>query len=239
MVIKFVFNRIGTRFRKQCRRKSSQSWCGELFSGRYLDEYFASLWAHGTRTKPIWSLGNSECIIFFRGITCCSTHRCTPAQGKHPGLIQAKAYTLDSRFTRIFSRYQFTLTSSRYLLTESCRNDDVKCHMKKILLKIFHYAMPINLSASSSPDNRMCFSLIIRVSSLTLDILSLQLGLPGDCQLEFVNGGHGIKNPLAIEGQRQAVVGRDEERTTRPTPGKVRISLIKLETINPSRKPQQ
>lgn len=27
--------------------------------------------------------------------------------------------------------------------------------------------------------------------------LCLQLGLPGDVALEFVNGGHGIKNPLA------------------------------------------
>lgn len=27
--------------------------------------------------------------------------------------------------------------------------------------------------------------------------LSSQLGLPGDIALEFVNGGHGIKNPLA------------------------------------------
>jgi len=25
------------------------------------------------------------------------------------------------------------------------------------------------------------------------------LGLPPDLQLEFVNGGHGIKNPLAVE----------------------------------------
>ncbi|XP_074109187.1 uncharacterized protein LOC141533955 isoform X2 [Cotesia typhae] len=48
--------------------------------------------------------------------------------------------------------------------------------------------------------------------------LQQRLGLPGDCQLEFVNGGHGIKNPLAIEGQRQTT--RDEERTTRPPSGK-------------------
>ncbi|XP_066582214.1 transcriptional regulator ovo-like isoform X2 [Prorops nasuta] len=49
--------------------------------------------------------------------------------------------------------------------------------------------------------------------------ITQRLGLPGDCQLEFVNGGHGIKNPLAIEGQRQAAT-RDEERTARPPPGK-------------------
>lgn len=29
--------------------------------------------------------------------------------------------------------------------------------------------------------------------------LNLQLGLPAEVQLEFVNGGHGIKNPLAVE----------------------------------------
>ncbi|KAL0100465.1 hypothetical protein PUN28_019655 [Cardiocondyla obscurior] len=46
------------------------------------------------------------------------------------------------------------------------------------------------------------------------------LGLPSDCQLEFVNGGHGIKNPLAIEGQRQAAATRDEERTNRTPPSK-------------------
>lgn len=31
------------------------------------------------------------------------------------------------------------------------------------------------------------------------NILELQLGLPPEAKLEFVNGGHGIKNPLAIE----------------------------------------
>ena len=38
---------------------------------------------------------------------------------------------------------------------------------------------------------------------LTENLFSLlsviQLGLPAEVQLEFVNGGHGIKNPLAIE----------------------------------------
>lgn len=48
-----------------------------------------------------------------------------------------------------------------------------------------------------------------------------QLGLPNDCQLEFVNGGHGIKNPLAVEGQRQPGTNRDEERTNRTPPSKV------------------
>ncbi|XP_024940731.1 transcriptional regulator ovo isoform X1 [Cephus cinctus] len=51
-------------------------------------------------------------------------------------------------------------------------------------------------------------------------VLQQRLGLPGDCQLEFVNGGHGIKNPLAIEGQRQAAATRDEERANRPPAGK-------------------
>ncbi|XP_050466877.1 transcriptional regulator ovo isoform X3 [Cataglyphis hispanica] len=50
--------------------------------------------------------------------------------------------------------------------------------------------------------------------------LSQRLGLPNDCQLEFVNGGHGIKNPLAVEGQRQAGANRDEERTNRTPPSK-------------------
>lgn len=50
--------------------------------------------------------------------------------------------------------------------------------------------------------------------------LSQRLGLPTDCQLEFVNGGHGIKNPLAIEGQRQATATRDEERANRTPPSK-------------------
>lgn len=56
-------------------------------------------------------------------------------------------------------------------------------------------------------------------------MILLQLGLPGDCQLEFVNGGHGIKNPLAIEGQRQAAATREEERAARPPPGKVNVIL--------------
>ncbi|XP_051173001.1 transcriptional regulator ovo isoform X2 [Leptopilina boulardi] len=50
--------------------------------------------------------------------------------------------------------------------------------------------------------------------------VSATLGLPGDVPIEFVNGGHGIKNPLAIDGQRQTTTIRDEERAVRPPPGK-------------------
>lgn len=39
----------------------------------------------------------------------------------------------------------------------------------------------------------------------------LQLGLPTEVQLEFVNGGHGIKNPLAVENTHGRV--REEEKT--------------------------
>ncbi|XP_046431568.1 uncharacterized protein LOC124185154 isoform X2 [Neodiprion fabricii] len=53
-----------------------------------------------------------------------------------------------------------------------------------------------------------------------VNVLQQRLGLPGDVQLEFVNGGHGIKNPLAVEGQRQAAATREEEKTARPAPGK-------------------
>lgn len=56
---------------------------------------------------------------------------------------------------------------------------------------------------------------------LTCLLIGSQLGLPNDCQLEFVNGGHGIKNPLAVEGQRQPGVNRDEERPNRTPPTKV------------------
>ncbi|TGZ47084.1 Protein ovo [Temnothorax longispinosus] len=56
--------------------------------------------------------------------------------------------------------------------------------------------------------------------SQRVGVLQQRLGLPSDCQLEFVNGGHGIKNPLAIEGQRQAAATRDEERTNRTPPSK-------------------
>lgn len=49
--------------------------------------------------------------------------------------------------------------------------------------------------------------------------LSQRLGLPNDCQLEFVNGGHGIKNPLAVEpGQRPPGTNQEEERTSRTPP---------------------
>ncbi|XP_011298896.1 uncharacterized protein ovo isoform X2 [Fopius arisanus] len=50
-------------------------------------------------------------------------------------------------------------------------------------------------------------------------VLQQRLGLPGDCQLEFVNGGHGIKNPLAVDGQRTPTT-REEERAPRPAAGK-------------------
>ncbi|XP_072756014.1 uncharacterized protein [Anoplolepis gracilipes] len=56
--------------------------------------------------------------------------------------------------------------------------------------------------------------------SQRVGVLQQRLGLPNDCQLEFVNGGHGIKNPLAVEGQRPPGNNRDEERTNRTPPSK-------------------
>lgn len=50
-------------------------------------------------------------------------------------------------------------------------------------------------------------------------ICALQLGLPAEVQLEFVNGGHGIKNPLASQ---EPVIGgrpgsRNEDTKTKVT----------------------
>ncbi|KAG5683462.1 hypothetical protein PVAND_012740 [Polypedilum vanderplanki] len=37
------------------------------------------------------------------------------------------------------------------------------------------------------------------VADVKINVLQQRLGLPAEVQLEFVNGGHGIKNPLAVE----------------------------------------
>lgn len=59
--------------------------------------------------------------------------------------------------------------------------------------------------------------------SILIVFFFFQLGLPGDCQLEFVNGGHGIKNPLAIDGQRQpAAITREDEKPPRVVSSKVK-----------------
>nr|CAG4634641.1 EOG090X020Y [Alona affinis] len=54
-----------------------------------------------------------------------------------------------------------------------------------------HSSMSVDQS-----DNESVSNLQVRVSVLQQRDISLQLGLPSDAPLEFVNGGHGIKNPL-------------------------------------------
>lgn len=39
------------------------------------------------------------------------------------------------------------------------------------------------------------------------------MGLPAEVQLEFVNGGHGIKNPLASQETVRQTTTRSEEKT--------------------------
>jgi ovo-like protein len=50
---------------------------------------------------------------------------------------------------------------------------------------------------------------------MIFSLLLLQLGLPAEVQLEFVNGGHGIKNPLAIENVPGRL--REDEQSPHPT----------------------
>nr|SVE73414.1 EOG090X020Y [Daphnia atkinsoni] len=45
-------------------------------------------------------------------------------------------------------------------------------------------------------DNESVSNLQVRVSVLQQRDISVQLGLPNEAPIEFVNGGHGIKNPL-------------------------------------------
>lgn len=97
--------------------------------------------------------------------------------------------------------------------------------------------MSINLSASS--DAISCLNpgshRGIQNWSVTDPLVGSQLGLPSDCQIEFVNGGHGIKNPLAIESQRQAAANRDEDRANRTPPGKVTVSSQTFSVLTMSR----
>lgn len=47
-------------------------------------------------------------------------------------------------------------------------------------------------------------------------VLSLQLGLPPEVQLEFVNGGHGFKNPLAIDNINNHRIRNNNEDEKKP-----------------------
>lgn len=50
------------------------------------------------------------------------------------------------------------------------------------------------------------------VSFSSLIFSSLQLGLPPEVQLEFVNGGHGFKNPLAVDTVQSHRIRSDDDK---------------------------
>lgn len=50
------------------------------------------------------------------------------------------------------------------------------------------------------------------------------MGLPNGCPIEYVNGGHGVKNPLAVDTQRQQPQIKEEERA--PVTTKVHWNII-------------
>ncbi|EJY57739.1 AAEL017521-PA [Aedes aegypti] len=64
---------------------------------------------------------------------------------------------------------------------------------------------PLSSSAPASPCSTLAspplsaIPLSPIVADVKLNVLQQRLGLPAEVQLEFVNGGHGIKNPLAVE----------------------------------------
>jgi ovo-like protein len=68
-----------------------------------------------------------------------------------------------------------------------------------------HSSMSVDQS-----DNESVSNLQVRVSVLQQRDISMQLGLPSDAPLEFVNGGHGIKNPLVHD--RVNSEGKDSTR---------------------------
>nr|CAG4649975.1 EOG090X020Y [Sida crystallina] len=59
-----------------------------------------------------------------------------------------------------------------------------------------HTPAPSVSGNGDKSDTESVSNLQVRVSVLQQRDLSLQLGLPVDAPIEFVNGGHGIKNPL-------------------------------------------
>jgi ovo len=76
-----------------------------------------------------------------------------------------------------------------------------------------------NTIQNVSPTRSVSFKLVNDDSPL----LSYfhQLGLPAEVQLEFVNGGHGIKNPLALENTHGRI--RDDEKV-KPAPSPICVS---------------
>ncbi|XP_070491358.1 transcriptional regulator ovo-like isoform X1 [Chironomus tepperi] len=71
------------------------------------------------------------------------------------------------------------------------------------------------LSAAAKLSNLLTVSTVPEsplLADTKVNVLSQRLGLPAEVQLEFVNGGHGIKNPLAIEN----IPGRLREEEAPP-----------------------
>jgi len=73
------------------------------------------------------------------------------------------------------------------------------CHNNNLNHRQLHSHTPAPSTSAQNgdkTDGESVSNLQVRVSVLQQRDISLQLGLPGDAPIEFVNGGHGIKNPL-------------------------------------------
>uniref|UniRef100_A0A336N3F4 CSON009908 protein n=1 Tax=Culicoides sonorensis TaxID=179676 RepID=A0A336N3F4_CULSO len=74
---------------------------------------------------------------------------------------------------------------------------------------------PSSTAIASTIQNVSAKNVIKRLSpaitEAKVNILTQRLGLPNEVQLEFVNGGHGIKNPLALDNVPGRI--RDEDKS--------------------------
>lgn len=58
--------------------------------------------------------------------------------------------------------------------------------------------------------------LLIKLIEFFSSIFLMQLGLSADVQIEYVNGGHGIKNPLAVENAHGHRIREDGKKSPAP-----------------------
>ncbi|KAK7065785.1 Zinc finger, C2H2 type, partial [Halocaridina rubra] len=112
----------------------------------------------------------------------------------------------DSTFDAITSQTQVPLVSSTDLQNSWCEKSPISPKYMQTSYPSRPSPGGTSLVDASSPplhDIQREVPLQVRVS-----ILQQRLGLPEDTPLEFVNGGHGIKNPLApaLDPQRPEVV---------------------------------
>uniref|UniRef100_A0A1I8N755 C2H2-type domain-containing protein n=1 Tax=Musca domestica TaxID=7370 RepID=A0A1I8N755_MUSDO len=136
--------------------------------------------------------------------TTANGHMMIPSQGHHPmssaasntssGSASALLDTslLDTKpIIQSVSPTQCLTTSTRYCSSSSSSSSS------SISSSVSSYKQKRSLNLAAAASLNLTSPTVAKLHESK--VLQQRLGLPPEVQLEFVNGGHGIKNPLAIE----------------------------------------